>query len=96
MVQNIQEKKNPGGSNHFEQLVAKVSYSSAESIYGYMQKYSILGEIFTSAGVSPPSSLMSYFGSCRLRHGRIRVRRKTQAEERRPRMGPPTEVQLDS
>ena len=27
MVQNIQEKKNPGPSNHFEQLVAKVSWS---------------------------------------------------------------------
>ena len=28
MVQNIQEKKNPGPSNHFEQLVAKVIWSS--------------------------------------------------------------------
>ena len=28
MVRNIQEIKNPGGSNHFEQLVSKVSWST--------------------------------------------------------------------
>ena len=27
MVQNIQEKENPGPSNYFKQLVSKVSYS---------------------------------------------------------------------
>ena len=28
MVRNIQEIKNPGGSNHFEQLVSQVSHSN--------------------------------------------------------------------
>ena len=28
MVRNIQEIKNPGGSNHFEQLVHRVSHSN--------------------------------------------------------------------
>ena len=31
MVQNIQESKNPGGSNHFEQHVHKVSWSTQQS-----------------------------------------------------------------
>ncbi len=32
MVRNIQEIKNPGGSNHFEQLVHKVSWSTVDHI----------------------------------------------------------------
>ena len=32
MVQNIQEKENPGPSNYFKQLVSKVSYSN---LYGF-------------------------------------------------------------
>ena len=32
MERNIQEIKNPGGSNHFEQLVHRVSHSSVDSL----------------------------------------------------------------
>ena len=35
MVRNIQEIKNPGGSNHLEQLVAKVSWSTPHTRPGH-------------------------------------------------------------